>query len=193
MRFLPSSVIAGIRPFGGSTTSEACRCGTPRSPAAQCDGPPMPARWPAGTYASLSAFTCLDRASCRAANSLSLSVALVPSSSGRSYGVPCMSLAGHNPEMSGSPQGVRGGVYLPAACAHPSAGRSAATRSGTSVRRMAFMARPPSKLFQLGEDVLANLGDDVHEWIHHFGNVVLHRGAKHNRRLIRRQRVVALQ
>src|SRR5215469_4634230 len=54
--------------------------------------------------------SCSLACACFRANSASLRRALVPNSLGRSIGTPTMSMPGHTPCRSGSPQGVFGGV-----------------------------------------------------------------------------------
>lgn|SRR6516164_8207258 len=54
---------------------------------------------------------------CLCAYSWSVRTFLAPKSRGRSSGVPTISVPGHTPWRSGSPQGVLGGAYIFAVCA----------------------------------------------------------------------------
>ena len=106
--------VAGMRPFGGSTINDACRCGWPRS--SQCGGGETgPPTSPPGVLAALSrsksamsASSCSTARCCRSSNSSSVSTLRVPNRSSRCIGTPTMSVPGHLPVRSGSPHAVRG-------------------------------------------------------------------------------------
>src|SRR5262245_48227937 len=102
-----------MRPFGGSTTSDVCRCGVPRSP--QWPGGPVPAPvrtasavGRVATNSSSSCAACRRACAARAASSSSVSCDLSPRVAGRSSGTPIIPVPGQTPCRSGSPQAVRG-------------------------------------------------------------------------------------
>jgi hypothetical protein len=134
----------GSRPSGGSTISEACREGVPRSP--QCAGGPVLElrRAVSGSrYRSRSVSRRRRLCSTRASNSTSFSVARSPNDSGRSRGVPCMRVLGQMPCRSGSPHGVRGAVHASRAGAAAEGGPPCAgSVTAAAAHALAAMAAP---------------------------------------------------
>src|SRR5580698_1987908 len=104
----PAGVMGGTLPFGGSTTSEACRTGLPRS--TQYEGGLMVTSLVPLENSSPSSEACFWARLSRSANSAFVSSALSPRLTARCMGM--LAVAGHWPWRSGSPQEVFGGVQL---------------------------------------------------------------------------------
>src|SRR6478736_6040625 len=133
----PSGVIGGRWPSGGSTTSEDCRDGSPRS-SQNGGGDVWPPTSPIATTSALTLSTlndslsrsdCFSASFCRCLNSSSVRYRRLPNCAGRSNGTPTMAVLGQIPCKSGSPHAVRGGVYVFSALCAPS---DAATHATTS-------------------------------------------------------------
>src|SRR6185436_18408827 len=140
-----SSLRYGIRPSGGSITTDVRREGLPRS--SQWFGGPVPAApWPAARGAmnsSRSASSARSAWVTRCENSSAVTVSRVPNCGGRSNGTPSSSSVVNRPEMSGSPHGVRGA--LNAVCAVISAPM---TTTNAAIRAFGIGGRIPAVILQ---------------------------------------------
>ena len=129
-----------------SAAGEKCRRRNHRAPARSGEGFVTSKSWTASA-------ACFAVACCSSLNSASVSMRRVPNSSGRSSGTSTMCVLGQIPCRSGSPHGVRGGVY---AAAFEGAGAGAtvcATRGcGQHNRRDGRNERRTNELFK---DMLA--------------------------------------